>query len=175
MSTIKNASNTANITTTQSSYVGGIVGELKGTGTYDITKLENQGAVVGVDNVGGVIGAIVSSSWDSNTIKINDLTNKGSVTGVNKVAGCVGLLDAYATRYSSSTTTVTAVQWTNTATVSGAEYVAGLIGYANTDNGASSLTDYTTAGEVTATGSNVADTVAYCANFKVNEPIVAES
>ena len=156
LNTMKNCSNTANVTAANASYVGGLVGELALTGSYEAIQLTNSGAVSGKDYVGGIFGALTNhASWNSNddtyTLKMGRLTNSGAVSGVNQVGGCIGRMYAAITgNYSDGSVVVTASGFENTAAVSGTKYAGGLFGYAYSDNGSSQIASSKSSGAVTA-------------------------
>lgn len=70
--------------------VGGILGELKRSGTSYFSSVTNctaEGTIEGIDVVGGIVG------WSSSYIEV--CTNKAIVNGANS-GGIVGVMDVYA-------------------------------------------------------------------------------
>ncbi len=150
--TIKNCTNTADIDTDINSlYVGGLVGYMSGTGTYEITNLTNSGKVVGGTYVGGIIGKINNTwtrSYSDNTaynLQILTLNNSGRVEGVDYLGGVIG--EIYAKTTGSGTTGSVRVMMSdirNTGEIitNSNRNVRALIGMVNTDNGGSRIDYY---------------------------------
>lgn len=140
--------------------VGGIVGKNEGDdentqdndyATIDIVKgtIEQNGAIIGANNVGGIIGlndgllttgggeadttigGVTLSEEQQNKIKNLSINNTGSVTGTGDyVGGVVGKLDSpSALRTEDSGKGAIAGTFTNSGNVSGGKFVGGSLGY----------------------------------------------
>ena len=156
LNTIKNCTNSASITAENSSYVGGLVGDLTCNGSYEISTLTNSGNVVGKNNVGGIIGRIIDE-WDqgynntTHNLKLMMLDNSGKIVGVDYVGGITGLI--HANTYgggSNGSVLITMTMLTNNADITGKTYVGGLIGKAYSDNGGSSINGSSSSANITA-------------------------
>ncbi|MBO7215286.1 MAG: InlB B-repeat-containing protein [Clostridia bacterium] len=140
---IQDCSNTANITAINSSYVGGLVGDLACSGGYELRELSNSGKVQGKNRVGGIIGRVYDGfdqGYDNATRTLNVLssTNSGEVIGVEYVAGVIGELHAETWGSGSNgSVLVNMNELKNTGNVTGKYYVGGVIGHAYSDNGSS--------------------------------------
>lgn len=166
--------------------VGGIVGKNEGDdentqdndyATIDIVKgtIEQNGAIIGANNVGGIIGlndgllttgggaadttigGVTLSEEQQNKIKNLSINNTGSVTGTGDyVGGVVGKLDSpSALRTEDSGKGDISGTFTNSGDVSGGKFVGGSLGYVGknvTITAKGSDTVFTNTGTVTATG-----------------------
>lgn len=167
--------------------VGGIVGKNEGDdentqdndyATIDIVKgtIEQNGAIIGANNVGGIIGlndgllttgggeadttigGVTLSEEQQNEIKNLSINNTGSVTGTGDyVGGVVGKLDSPATLSTEdSGKGAIAGTFTNSGNVSGGKFVGGSLGYVGKNvtitakNNVATL--FVNDGQVTATG-----------------------
>lgn len=167
--------------------VGGIVGKNEGDdentqdndyATIDIVKgtIEQNGAIIGANNVGGIIGlndgllttgggeadttigGVTLSEEQQNKIKNLSINNTGSVTGTGDyVGGVVGKLDSpSALRTENSGKGAIAGTFTNSGNVSGGKFVGGSLGYVGKNvtitakNNVATL--FVNDGQVTATG-----------------------
>lgn len=167
--------------------VGGIVGKNEGDdentqdndyATIDIVKgtIEQNGAIIGANNVGGIIGlndgllttgggaadttigGFTLSEEQQNKIKNLSINNTGSVTGTGDyVGGVVGKLDSpSALRTEDSGKGAIAGTFTNSGNVSGGKFVGGSLGYVGKNvtitakNNVATL--FVNDGQVTATG-----------------------
>lgn len=167
--------------------VGGIVGKNEGDdentqdndyATIDIVKgtIEQNGAIIGANNVGGIIGlndgllttgggeadtsigGTTLSEEQQNKIKNLSINNTGSVTGTGDyVGGVVGKLDSpSALRTEDSVKGAIAGTFTNSGNVSGGKFVGGSLGYVGKNvtitakNNVATL--FVNDGQVTATG-----------------------
>lgn len=167
--------------------VGGIVGKNEGDdentqdndyATIDIVKgtIEQNGAIIGANNVGGIIGlndgllttgggeadtsigGTTLSEEQQNEIKNLSINNTGSVTGTGDyVGGVVGKLDSpSALRTEDSGKGAIAGTFTNSGNVSGGKFVGGSLGYVGKNvtitakNNVATL--FVNDGQVTATG-----------------------
>ena len=167
--------------------VGGIVGKNEGDdentqdndyATIDIVKgtIEQNGAIIGANNVGGIIGlndgllttgggeadttigGVTLSEEQQNKIKNLSINNTGSVTGTGDyVGGVVGKLDSpSALRTEDSGKGAIAGTFTNSGNVSGGKLVGGSLGYVGKNvtitakNNVATL--FVNDGQVTATG-----------------------
>lgn len=167
--------------------VGGIVGKNEGDdentqdndyATIDIVKgtIEQNGAIIGANNVGGIIGlndgllttgggeadttigGVTLSEEQQNKIKNLSINNTGSVTGTGDyVGGVVGKLDSpSALRTEDSGKGAIAGTFTNSGNVSGGKFVGGSLGYVGKNvtitakNNVATL--FVNDGQVTATG-----------------------
>ena len=167
--------------------VGGIVGKNEGDdentqdndyATIDIVKgtIEQNGAIIGANNVGGIIGlndgllttgggeadtsigGTTLSEEQQNKIKNLSINNTGSVTGTGDyVGGVVGKLDSpSALRTEDSGKGAIAGTFTNSGNVSGDKFVGGSLGYVGKNvtitakNNVATL--FVNDGQVTATG-----------------------
>lgn len=167
--------------------VGGIVGKNEGDdentqdndyATIDIVKgtIEQNGAIIGANNVGGIIGlndgllttgggeadttigGVTLSEEQQNKIKNLSINNTGSVTGTGDyVGGVVGKLDSpSALRTEDSGKGAIAGTFTNSGNVSGGKFVGGSLGYVGKNvtitakNNVATL--FANDGQVTATG-----------------------
>ena len=82
---IKNCYNAGNINIPQSTYVGGIIGDIKGK----ILNCYNTGNITGREYVGGIVGNL--SSYSSNPeYFIQSSFNSGTISGLANVGGIVG-------------------------------------------------------------------------------------
>lgn len=166
--------------------VGGIVGKNEGDdentqdndyATIDIVKgtIEQNGAIIGANNVGGIIGlndgllttgggeadttigGVTLSEEQQNKIKNLSINNTGSVTGTGDyVGGVVGKLDSPATLSTEdSGKGDISGTFTNSGDVSGGKFVGGSLGYVGknvTITAKGSDTVFTNTGTVIATG-----------------------
>lgn len=108
--TIKNATNTADVTAEGASYVGGIVGQNDGILSGEIG---NEGNVIGKDYVGGVAGQQNNTNDISGTEdKHRIFTNSGTVEATNGGAGGI---------FGENTGNLTYVEMTNSGTVTGTD------------------------------------------------------
>ena len=167
--------------------VGGIVGKNEGDdentqdndyATIDIVKgtIEQNGAIIGANNVGGIIGlndgllttgggeadttigGVTLSEEQQNKIKNLSINNTGSVTGTGDyVGGVVGKLDSPATLSTEDSGKGSiAGTFTNSGNVSGGKFVGGSLGYVGKNvtitakNNVATL--FVNDGQVTATG-----------------------
>lgn len=167
--------------------VGGIVGKNEGDdentqdndyATIDIVKgtIEQNGAIIGANNVGGIIGlndgllttgggeadttigGVTLSEEQQNKIKNLSINNTGIVTGTGDyVGGVVGKLDSpSALRTEDSGKGAIAGTFTNSGNVSGGKFVGGSLGYVGKNvtitakNNVATL--FVNDGQVTATG-----------------------
>lgn len=167
--------------------VGGIVGKNEGDdantqdndyATIDIVKgtIEQNGAIIGANNVGGIIGlndgllttgggeadttigGVTLSEEQQNKIKNLSINNTGSVTGTGDyVGGVVGKLDSpSALRTEDSGKGAIAGTFTNSGNVLGGKFVGGSLGYVGKNvtitakNNVATL--FVNDGQVTATG-----------------------
>lgn len=167
--------------------VGGIVGKNEGDdentqdndyATIDIVKgtIEQNGAIIGANNVGGIIGlndgllttgggeadttigGVTLSEEQQNKIKNLSINNTGSVTGTGDyVGGVVGKLDSpSALRTEDSGKGAIAGTFINSGNVSGGKFVGGSLGYVGKNvtitakNNVATL--FANDGQVTATG-----------------------
>ena len=167
--------------------VGVIVGKNEGDdentqdndyATIDIVKgtIEQNGAIIGANNVGGIIGlndgllttgggeadttigGVTLSEEQQNKIKNLSINNTGSVTGTGDyVGGVVGKLDSpSALRTEDSGKGAIAGTFTNSGNVSGGKFVGGSLGYVGKNvtitakNNVATL--FVNDGQVTATG-----------------------
>ena len=167
--------------------VGGIVGKNEvddentqdnDYATIDIVKgtIEQNGAIIGANNVGGIIGlndgllttgggdadttigGVTLSEEQQNKIKNLSINNTGSVTGTGDyVGGVVGKLDSpSALRTEDSGKGAIAGTFTNSGNVSGGKFVGGSLGYVGKNvtitakNNVATL--FVNDGQVTATG-----------------------
>lgn len=167
--------------------VGGIVGKNEDDdentqdndyATIDIVKgtIEQNGAIIGANNVGGIIGlndgllttgggeadttigGVTLSEEQQNKIKNLSINNTGSVTGTGDyVGGVVGKLDSpSALRTEDSGKGAIAGTFTNSGNVSGGKFVGGSLGYVGKNvtitakNNVATL--FVNDGQVTATG-----------------------
>lgn len=167
--------------------VGGIVGKNEGDdentqdndyATIDIVKgtIEQNGAIIGANNVGGIIGlndgllttgggeadttigGVTLLEEQQNKIKNLSINNTGSVTGTGDyVGGVVGKLDSpSALRTEDSGKGAIAGTFTNSGNVSGGKFVGGSLGYVGKNvtitakNNVATL--FVNDGQVTATG-----------------------
>jgi len=134
-------------------YVGGIMGYTDATGTFEMTKLENQANISGSSYVGGIFGALNSKSNGSSnyTITLSELKNSGKVTASGSYAGgLIGYVYVENTYSSSRNTTFYANKMTNSGNVTANKYAGGLFGYIVTDSANSSVMDVTATGTVSA-------------------------
>ena len=149
--------NTANITANKASCVGGIAGRLYYSGNITLNALSNQGHIIGIDNVGGIIGSIgdyrhTGYNNGEYTLTLTRFTNSGDISGVNHVGGLVGYFNIYAEHSSSYTSLIklTGNTLTNTGDVTGTQKVGGLIGYGYSNDTRSTITGSTSSGVITA-------------------------
>lgn len=156
----------------QRSLVGGIAGEARNnvTVTRTYSGLVNNGAVSGLDKVGGIFGDFwqeldYGSCGGYNVpVNFNDMKNTGAVNGQNKVGGIVGRMRLNNTKdyrcsihvswenhNTYSYFRLVATGFTNTGVVGGVSEVGELFGYFWTD-GKSTVTTYTVLGQKTVNG-----------------------
>ena len=136
-SSVQNCTNSANVTASKASYVGGVVGLASNAGGITHTTLENSGNVTGSDYVGGVFGQAYNYvSWYNSypVITMTKLTNSGTISGQKYTAGIVGHVYANNGYNDSYNSTLTMTAFTNTGDVTGTTYVGGLIGYGYADH-----------------------------------------
>ena len=105
------------------SYVGGIVGYIKNADylEYNLVNNTNNADVSGASYVGGIVGYIVTNNYYGSeaSYKLNVLVNSAEVLATSDyVGGIVGAIDA--------SSIITASK--NTASVTGKNYVGGIIG-----------------------------------------------
>ena len=127
--------NTADITATKSSGVGGIVGCATYDGDVSFANLENTGNVTGKDNTGGIVGYLKNASY---SVVISKWTNGGTIVGGTYTGGVIGFC---------SQKTIMATSLNNTANIAGNTHVGGLVGYA-ASNGNSTIKDSASSGAV---------------------------
>ncbi len=98
--TVSKCINKGNINATNASYVGGIVGRSSGV-NFKLANSYNTGDITGSNYVGGVAGSFAS---DSNATACYNL---GSVEGISNVGGFIGLgaSSSFASCYSAGTVT----------------------------------------------------------------------
>ncbi|MBO2525536.1 MAG: hypothetical protein CW341_07550, partial [Bacteroidetes bacterium] len=154
-----------------STYIGGLVGTMSTNGSSipvtNVTMVNNN-----VDGTNFVAGLIASTSRGNGTQTLTNIkVLGGTVAGASSVAGVVAVMcnSSYTNLYCSATVTgtgdkvagivangngsMTGVRWVFTGTVSGQQYVGGLIGYpdAGNDNQDIRLSNSINAGTVTGT------------------------
>ena len=104
--------------------IGGIVGYADGTSFSDnvvVDSSTNSGAVIGADNVGGIVGGGLYTSLSTSA------TNSGKISGaycVGGIAGCAGSRDDSGKGFS-----IANAQNSGEIISSGGEYVGGISGY----------------------------------------------
>ena len=148
---ILGAGNTGTVTAANANYVGGVVGEVRFGGTFNIRNITNSGDVTGSNYVGGTIGRIhchfgVNGNDNPYQSNIGRVTNSGKVDGVNYVAGCVGYIRATLTNnyYHQGSHQLIATEFTDSGDVAvrGGPYHAILIAAVETSHNDSKLTGY---------------------------------
>ena len=153
--TITNCYNTGDVTGSDL-YVGGVVGYAYYT---TITNCYNTGSVSGPSRVGGIAGYAYYTT-------ITNCYNTGDVTGTGeRVGGVVGFADA--------NTTITNCY--NTGSVEGSSEVGGVVGYADIDTGAITITNCYYGGnclEIVGgiNGQNVLDQAEYSSTLTTETP-----
>lgn len=153
-SDLKNCKNTGTISAPNADYVGGIVGYVTyGAANVTLSDLTNNGAVIGKEYTGGIVGAVYSDvdSRANYTFDIRKLTNTGDVKGTKYVSGIMSyayLRNRYGSNY---VTTMHAAALTNSGDITGEYYVGGILGYVYV-NGASEMSNSTSAATITAKG-----------------------
>ena len=152
---ITKSTNTANVTATNSNYVGGLVGLVNCTGSYEFNTLNNSGDVTGKDYVGGVIGEVYNG-WDngynggSYSVKVINATNSGDVEGGIQVGGIIGNISASTWGSGNNgSVLISASALNNTGDITGVNYVGGLVGDAYSDTGSSSIEASTSSATIT--------------------------
>lgn len=125
---ITKCSNSGNISSGESYYVGGVAGYVRSDDSIECNELKNTGDVSGDRYVGGVIGNVLISG----TYSFSDFENSGTVTGSQYVGGIFGLLtDSVIVKSTVSVTTydLTLKTLTNTGVItSDGDYVGGVAG-----------------------------------------------
>ena len=155
---VNNSDNYGNVTATNGSKVGGVVGYFSqgsAGSRYDLTNCTNSGSVTGVNYVGGIVG-------HAYTKNLSACSSTGNVTATgNYVGGVAGYVDGIE-ETTNSTTGVTTYAYANvsnisaTGSVTGVSYVGGFIGlYESLSGGTLSVSDKTRSANVTATGDYV--------------------
>jgi len=153
VSTITDCENQGNITASNASYVGGIVGRLGGSSNCpDMKNCSNSGTVQGKERVGGLMGDYYVSAGNNHcTTYFASLTNTGNVVASGDyVGGIIGY--CYGAANGGYTDTFVATDLKNTGNVRGGDFVGGLIGEFSSDTSASSITGYSSTGTIVATG-----------------------
>jgi len=156
--TFTNVENKARISAPSSSYVGGIAGEQARGYEYTVKTVKNSGNVAGVNYVGGIFGNVENTytSNDSNErfAYFIDVVNEGSVTATGNYAGGIaGRINAEA-YYNGSyphpngTQAYSLQNVSNSGSVTGADYVGGIVGYAKTDSANAQVVSYAQTGKV---------------------------
>lgn len=113
--------NLGNINTTESNYVGGLVGL---NSFCTISNSYNKGTISSADNsyVGGLVGYNKSAT-------ITKSYNSGEITGSNGENKYIGGIVGYSTRYTTTSGDSYITECYNTAVVTGNSYVGGIAGY----------------------------------------------
>lgn len=103
-------------------YTGGIWGGAKST-TVEANNLLNRGNIIGEENIGGIAGYCghygVGSSYSAKCGSLKNAKNEGSIEGTFFVGGIAGTFGGSANSVS------------NTAIISGSNYIGGLFGNAD--------------------------------------------
>lgn len=172
--TVKDCSNNGDVTASNSTDVGGVVGIMDMSTYHNVTHsgLTNTGNIVGKYNVGGIVGRIYQkvnfetegcdNHYGDTKTYIDDFMNSGAVSGDSAIGGIAGavVLDntwawyhnsypCYSTHDGFSALIIS--NMTNEGAVEGKEKVGEMVGNFWTD-GRSSLTTYTVTGKVTVNG-----------------------
>gem|GEM_PF-2364839 len=103
-----------NTVTSTAGNVGGIAGYVNVTCT--VHYAQNNSAVRGTNNIGGIVGSGASSS-----LQITNSTNVGDVTGISYIGGIVG-------QFGSGSILTLTNDTNNATTVMGNQYVGGVLG-----------------------------------------------
>lgn len=152
---ITDCTNNANITSL-SDRVGGIAGGYHSGATgLTHTNLTNNGAVTGINDVGGIFGRSVQKiSVDGNCkTSMNNLTNCGSISGESRVGGVIGALSVENTYkwYPYPVLSIHTTQFNNSGEIIGKSDTGEIFGRFWSDGG-STLTTYTILGSITVNG-----------------------
>lgn len=121
----------------KSTTVGGICGLIGSTGTLTLDSMSSSATVTGLSCVGGCFGQVinsVSNGTNPYTMTLSNLKNSGAVAATEDWAGGItSYVMGEATGFTGSLT-VTIVDCENTGSVTGACYVAGIVGQAESDS-----------------------------------------
>lgn len=178
---IHNCQNNADITSkngsTQTTYLGGILGKVETNTTHaTISQCRNSGNIQApTGGTSSYIAGIVGCSTGCNNITLEKDTNQGQVIGYGKTAGIIaytyssgtiavskcenlGIINSgnsyTAGIYGHATNSIAEIKnCSNQATITGTGYVGGIIGY-NQTNG-SFVKQCTNSGNINVTGTNV--------------------
>lgn len=131
---INNSTNNIDITINHAGqYLGGIVGYLQSpSGTVNDSNI-NTGDITGYSYVGGIVGRLQNSGTRSKVVDFTNCENSGIISGTNDyIGGIIGFqssngYSSYPTEYAP----VTISSCSNSATINGKDYTAGIIGYGN--------------------------------------------
>lgn len=131
--------------------VGGVIGRWGAAYHLDLTATwKNEGAVTGVNYVGGVIGQVYNSLGDrytTYTTKLGGYANSGIVSGSQYVGGVFGYVYGYNTNDAYMNVYISSVK--NTANVTGTSEVGGIVGYVYAETSGSTLSGVSS-GKITA-------------------------
>jgi len=166
---VQDVSNIGDINAPDSSYVGGVAGKSDSNGNRTLSNITNNGKIVGLDYVGGIIGEIndtISDYYNGYTLTINNIQNFADVQGANYVGGIFGKLNA--NNYDRYSVMITASDIANSGNVSGKTVVGGLFGYVYSDTNASTLKGSTNTGTVSGDES-FGDITGSITNLQINE------
>ena len=130
--------------------VGGIVGNVVVTSSYNMSNLFNSASVIGLNNVGGIIGGSVNSYKYSSdgTVSLSQFENSANIVGKGSYVG--GIIGYLTQDNGYDDLMLYASNMKNTGDVSGKTYVGGIFGYAQSDSLSSYMQDCTNQSVVTA-------------------------
>lgn len=133
---ISNISVSGTVKAEKSTSVGGICGLVGSTGNLTLGSMSNSATVTGLSCVGGCFGQVINSVVNGTnpyTMTLSNLKNSGAVTATEDWAGGItSYVMGEATGFTGSLI-VTFVDCENTGSVTGACYVAGIVGQAESD------------------------------------------
>lgn len=160
--TLSGLTNSGNVSATKG-YAGGIVGDLMNTPGTTLSSSTNSGKITGITAIGGIVGNMQLRNTTSDNAIIQTCTNNGAVEASEDYAGGIlGNMHAQTsfTTVIGTSNAATLKQNKNTASVSGRQYIGGIVGAyrgADTANAAakSVITECYNSGAVTSAGDDV--------------------
>ena len=121
----------------KSANVGGVCGYVSTKGACVLSDITNNASVTGLSCVGGCFGKVydyVSNGINEYSLVFSNVKNTGAIVATEDyVAGIVAFVEAEATGYGGGVST-SFIDCANSGSVSGNYYVAGIVGYADSDN-----------------------------------------
>jgi len=130
--TALNVSVSGSVSANLSEAVGGVCGNVATVGSYNLSNIESNATVSGLNYVGGVFGKVndsISNGVESYSLLLSNLRNRGAVTGESNVGGIAGYVNAEATGFGGRIVTYI-LDCSNEGKISGQYYVGGIVGSA---------------------------------------------